>query len=489
MANKYQVVNLEEVLCGSKGLASSSPIKLNNSGYKGYKINNVENVDGIDWYQYMVPNERYFSLIDKVGQNEINQKFIVCVTIPNLKDKNRPNRRFAAFNSVLDFLHYIKDVPRERWVFFEYIMGDQVQKLYFDIDTDVGKLVEVGIINIPEDPNHCRQQLDIFSRQLISSLVGRIITVFNQRGHTIDIAKQILIFNSNSTTKRSYHVVVDGYAVSNCDENSALAQEILKPFPDYIFKKRIIDDLYSSKQQFRLFQSQKPGSNRPKVFVDKWYYGDDLIEYQYPEISVPDEITQNALRFTTLFQASCVTYIDACKIIAIVPPNENSTGKNSRRNKLWTETGTFDELDETPVTEDIIDAICQRVDPKMFDIYRLERDKIAGPFIALNRKGNLIGTEVMCTLCDRTHKSIGAFLRVNKYGKVHFYCYGTEGLSKVVADISDLLPSNKELEINQKQSILNQLKGHTSPSIKAAVPSPITLHSQMRTMAANSNIF
>lgn len=507
MITKYKAVQLDGILCSTKGLSSQTPIKLSNSGYHGPKIPCVETVDGIDWYQYMVPNEKYISLMDKVGRNEINQKFIICMTIPNQRDKNNPKRRFAAFNNVLDFLGYIRDVPRNRWVFFEYIMGGQIQKLYFDIDIDVGKLVDIGVIVAPEDPNHCKQQLDLFSKELISSLVGRIVSVFNQRGYPINLTKQILIFNSNSETKRSYHLIVDGYAVSSNDENSILAHEILEQFPDYIFKSRIIDDLYSSKQQLRLFHSQKPGSNRPKVFVDKWYYGEHLIEYQYPEIPVPDEITKNAIQFTTLFQASCVTYIDACQIIAINCSSEK--GMPKRRHKMWADTGAFDNTDDNIITDDIVDAICQRVSPKMFDVYKLERDKISNSCIYLTRRRELIGTEVMCTLCDRTHSSNNAFLAVNKYGKVVFYCHGNYpeyNLSKIVADVSDLLPQNEELEQDQKQSIIKQLYGKVTPSpspfpspqpvlinntvclLVTTIPSPITLKQKMRTIAAEPKI-
>jgi hypothetical protein len=448
-----------------------------------HKARRVETIDGIDWYYYFVPNKDYYSLIDKIGVNEINKKFIVCATLPNVKNEKKPTRLFSAYDGVLDFLNIIRKIPKEKWMFFEYIMGDQIQKLYFDIDIDIGKLVESQIITSPENQEHCKQQLDTFSKQLISSLAGRILTVFSQKGYSIDVAKQILIFSSHSSTKRSFHIVVDSYAVSNCEENASLACEILEPFPDYIIKTRILDpSMYSSKQQLRLYQSQKPGSGRPKIFMDEWYYGDQLIKYPYPK-NIND-----ALRFTTIFQASCITYIDACKIIPISIKSENLNKGGKRR--LWSEMGTFDNTDEDLVNDVIIDAICQRADPKMFQIYKLERNRTIGTLIALNRRNELIGTDIFCTLCNRAHSSIGAFLRVNKHGKVYFYCYGNGCTdNKIVADVSDLLPSTKELECNQKQSIISQLKNnlpiYNSPN--AYIPSPITLHSQMRTIASTAH--
>ena len=425
----------------------------------------MELINGVEWFYKMVPGDSKGCLMERVGFNDINKKFIVCATLPNPKNKNKPTRLFAAFNCVLDFISHTKKIPKDRWYFFEYILADQVQKLYFDIDVDVEKLIKLQLITIPEDPNHCKNILDDFSTSLVSSLAGRIVSVFHERKHPLDIAKQILVFSSNSESKRSYHIIVDGYAVSNCEENYALAQQILEPFPKYVLEEKLIDpSMWSSKQQFRLYQSQKPGSGRPKLFLEKWKYGNQTIEYKWPEISVPDDITRDAVRFTTLFQASCVTNTESCLIIPIILESA------PKRNKFWKgesihESG-YDEEDTKELTSDkIIDAICERVDKKMFSIYRLERGKIIGPLITLSRRPELVGTEVMCTLCKRTHKSNNAFLRVSKEGIVYFHCHATEGISRKVVDVTDLLDLNKELEICQKQSIMRQMSGISSHSV------------------------
>jgi hypothetical protein len=463
----------------------------------------MELINGVEWFYKMVPGDSKGCLMERIGFNDINKKFIVCATLPNPKNQNKPTRLFAAFNCVLDFIGHTKKIPKDRWYFFEYILADQIQKLYFDIDVDIEKLIKLRLITIPEDPNHCKEILDNFSTSLVSSLAGRIVTVFNERKYHLNIEKQILVFNSNSESKRSYHIIVDGYAVSNCEENYALAQQVLEPFPSYVLEEKLIDpSMWSSKQQFRLYQSQKPGSGRPKIFVDKWKFGDYLIEYKWPEISVPDEITRDAVRFTTLFQASCITNTESCIIIPIILTN------NPKRNKFWghhTHENEYDEEDTKELTSDkIIDAICERVDKKMFSIYRLERGKIIGPLITLSRRQELVGTEIYCTLCKRTHKSNNAFLRVSKDGIVYFHCHATEGISRQVVDVTDLLDLNKELQLCQKQSIMRQISGITAISIESKLimndinshkPSTIqfnsastnTLHSQIKMIAAESH--
>lgn len=500
MANKFQTVHLDQILCNTKGLQPTSTLSPSNfvtTPYRRSKARSAESISGIDWYYFLVPNDTHVCLIDYVGRNDINDKFIVCATLPNEKNVKKPIRLFSAFNSVLDFIHYVKRIPKERWVFFEVILGSQPQKLYFDIDIDVGKLVELEIITSPENPEHCQQQMDAFAAALNSSLAGRIVTVFAQRGYKIDIPKQILLFSSNSLTKKSYHLIVDGYAVSNYKDNLVLASEVLQGFPEYIFKQKIIDpSMYSAKQQLRLYQSQKPGSGRPKIFVNKWYYGSELIEYKHSNIAAPDEMSREALKFTTLFQASCVTYTHACQIISILFDADDSEKSKlyGHRHKLWAETNAFDDFNDDIINDDIIAAICQRVDQKMFEIYEIY--KVLGGLVLLKRKRRILGVEVHCTLCDKTHASNGAFLRVDKYGKVYFYCHSNRDNHKAVADVSDLLTTTKELEKNQLQSVMNQLRGNnTSPPLPSSPPPTVgaapcasTLHSHLRNLAARSNI-
>jgi hypothetical protein len=497
MANKYQAVHLDQLLCDTKGRTETGIMSSTSPGSYRPKIKSVESISGIDWYYFLVPNEKHISLTDYMGRNEINRMFIVCATLPNKNNEKKPIRLFTAFNSILDFIDYVRKIPKNNWFFFEVILGGQTQKLYFDIDIDVDKLADLGLISEINNQDRTQCEMDSFTNQLITNLVTRIVNTFSVHKYKIDIAKQILLFSSNSYTKRSYHIIVDGYAVLNYKENLVLASEVLDGFPPEYIKKGLVDpSMYSAKQQLRLYQSQKPGSGRPKVFVDEWYYGSNSIKYPYPKFHTPDQATAEALRFTLLFQSSCVTFTDACQVVPIL---FDTSIENSdiyvQHSKLWpdlvgtklshAQSGAFDDFEDYLVDMDLVKVICDRVDNIIFEIYKV--DKVVGSLILLRRK-----TPAYCSLCERIHENENAFLRVNKAGKVFFYCRRNDNNHKIIADISDLMPSTKELERNQLHSIINQLQKQTPnpprPLGISAAPTPFTLHSQLRTIASQGSL-
>lgn len=414
------------------------------------KNNSVEEVCGVKWYHYLVPDPNTTCLLDQLESPE--EKFIVCATLPTENPK-KPMRLFAGFNSLLEFVNHIKRIPKNRWYFFEVILGNRPQKLYFDIDVKVEEL---------------DGDIDLFMQALLDSLIGRIIDAFWRYGHQLDLSKNILLFSSNSDKKRSYHLIVDGFAVSTNVENRALAEEILDGFPqgylDYIDPA-----VYSTKQQFRLYLSQKPHSGRPKVFVEKWNYGprEIISELSSADPSLSTEM-QEAVKLTQIFMGSAITYTNNCKLIPIlfVAPQEGIP-------RVKTE---YDE--DLEITEDHVKEIVTKADPNLFQIYK--PDKIVGGLILLKRK-----RPAHCSLCNRIHENENAFLRVSEKGKVYFYCRRNANQNKYVTQIT--LPENTELFDQHARSAIQQ---YISMSQAQRPLSPIqqplieTQHSKLRLIAA-----
>src|SRR5690625_3369322 len=92
------------------------------------KSNRIEEIFGVKWYPYYVRNSKFTSLCDRYSENELSTMFNVCYNIPN---RVKIRRFFAAFSSPIDFLYYLNQIRSDKWAFFEYILGDSVQKLYF----------------------------------------------------------------------------------------------------------------------------------------------------------------------------------------------------------------------------------------------------------------------------------------------------------------------------------------------------------------------
>ena len=436
MAQQIRGVNLGSIIQN----VNSSNIKVKR--YKQKKNISKETIKGVDWFYFLVPNENHMSLIEHVGPDDILSSFVVCMNIPS-QQKTKPIRLFSAFNSYLNFINYIKDIPQEKWGFFEEILGDQPQKLYFDID-------------ITTDNTPSNVDMDYFSKTLLDILIENILTIFSNRGYNLDLNRNVLLFSSNSTTKRSYHIVIDGYIVSHYKENAVLAKEILKDIP--IPYRRCIDEtMYSSKQQFRLLGSQKLGSGRPKIFVDKWYYKGQLIEYTFPE-SINQSEDINTLKFTTLFAKSCVTVTYDCEYLNIEVDEDE---------KIIPRQYTSNDDGDVEITEEIITAITNRIDKVALDIFKF--DKVVGSLILLRRK-----KPANCSICNRVHENENAFLRIDKNGQVWFYCRRNEDSKNKVADLSDIVGNITTAHISSVMSnICKYSFSHTQSPVSSNYSTPV----------------
>lgn len=465
-------VFLGELLPASKG---ESPSFL--GGKPKDKSDLSFNTNGVDWYPVLVRNENLVSLTDVIGEQGIREQFLVCFTSPS------DTRHFAAFKSILDFTSYIRKVPMDNWFFFEVIPGQRPQKLYFDIDVPLSSLTI-----------QTQDELDRIMSNVLSTLVGRVCDRFWERSIQLDLERDFLLFSSHAPHKRSLHLVIDNYAFSNHLEIQALVREILEGFPEEWLSQKFVDPkVYSSLQQLRLFGSQKPGSNRPKVFVEQWYYGPRVVKCKFLEDfvkGIPDQTTKDALTFNLLFAASCVTSVNNCRMIQILAPNSPEIVVRRRR---------LDDARGLDLTEELVDLIKQRLPPVLLQIYKVSG--VEGPFVDLKRRETGSGKKVenLCTLCNHVHQSENAYLRVSDDGKVFFYCwrnpsYSSEVKCKLMTTISDRIPN--QLIDRQKESVMKQLAEmnarpistpcQVSPPVMSSPPLIETVHSRLRNIAVNA---
>lgn len=438
-----RAVNLD-FLCHSKGngITLEAPVQKT-------KIHRQEIINDVTWCNFLVPNDKFVSLSDR--EKNLERKFVVCLNIPN---EDKIARSYAAFESVLDFIGYIRKIPRDRWHFFEVIRGSQPQKLYFDIDISQERFEKLGVIKKDMKIESQQKEMDTFCRKLISDLVKGIVKAYHNRKYQLNLIKNILLFTSHSMVKRSFHLIVTGFAVSNNDENKILANEATEDLSQE--QKECVDTLYSKIQQLRLYQSQKAGSGRPKVLLDKWYYYDNLIERPRTDLSklssVNSELRQ-AAEFTMLFQQSCVTYIGGCVVIPILFEKVQDIIRS-----------TEDDLED--LDPKVVASLSKRIKGNLFKVYKI--DRVIGSLVLLKRI-----LRAHCSLCDRIHESENAFLRVNKHGKIYFYCRRNNQGTKLMGDISDLMPVLEGVKEEFQTAHLESLmRGNT-----------LTLHAQLRNLA------
>jgi hypothetical protein len=345
-------------------------------------------------------------LVPKDGRE---QRDVLSIMVPDYKTKYLIQAvmvvdeckfyRFGAFNNHLDFLKMQAMIPLSDRGFFETILEDHPQKIYFDVD--IGK----------KDLKH-GHTLEYAGESLFQFLINAIILVMNHKlGIEINLNKSILVFTSHSDTKRSYHVILPDYALPNAKAVEAIARDIFKLIPEE-FRIYMDEGMYKSIQQFRIYGSQKSGSGRPKVFRQQWTYNDHLIEYQYPQFPMCSDPNQMViLKYNWIFEAAGVTLTKQCsslptKIIEEI--QESSSYKPS-----WAERGAFEDVEELELTEDRIKKAVSHLDP-------------------LNWNWNIEGNRIVlkrlrpspCQVCKRPHEHENAYMWISpKSGKIFFACW------------------------------------------------------------------
>ena len=197
-------------------------------------------------------------------------------------------RYFAIFPSYLEFARYqLRLDPNKKW-FFETILGDRSQKPHFDIDIDLTKYP------------------DVVGSDVIDNLIDAIFEILSEADVEIKIESDLLVFTSHGPIKQSYHVVIDHYMHLNNLEAKAFYHKVLEKM-DPELSGFVDPAVYSSKQQFRIVYSQKPGSGRIKTLSEKWTYHDEEIEYQYVQ-EPRDDLHKVLLQL----EASLVSHTSNC---------------------------------------------------------------------------------------------------------------------------------------------------------------------------------
>lgn len=361
------------------------------------QLSSTRELYGKTWHYRFVKTNTGGSLTDAYGEEKLKSMLIICW---DRKDSNRTTKLFSAFTSHEEFIDWISQVDEKEWSFFEYILGNQRQKLYFDIDIDVDEF----------QTRYSELNIDNFCRGLISRLTTEIMSWYDYRNFTITPEESILLFSSSSAKKRSFHIVVDGYAAKHNLETKKVANDIYSQL-DKSYQEFIDKDMWKSSQQFRIYKSQKPDSNRPKL-LQKTFYGEK-------------ERTDREV-----FLKSFITYTKDCNPMNVL---------------LFSQVEKFICNYDDYITDDILEEIKKQCkNNNLFKIYNVK--EICGNRIDLTRV-----QPSNCTICEKQHDNDNAYITVSKWGVVNYYCRAaerhTDGKSYFeVADVKHLLEDEDEDE-------------------------------------------
>jgi hypothetical protein len=216
----------------------------------------------------------------------LEHKLVISLMIENFESTTR---LFTYFDSYIDFFEYSRQFPSHERSFYEVIFGEAVQKPHFDLDLDLKDVLALY-------PNG---DLDLIADTLVEHLISGCLEAIVG----LDLRRDILIYSSHSETKRSYHLIINHWCHDNHQEARAfydLMVTKISEATDGKYLEFLDSKVYSTLQQFRLVGSQKLGSNRPKVFNERFYFRGQEYLHQYEDSDPDPEIKSLGILYESL---------------------------------------------------------------------------------------------------------------------------------------------------------------------------------------------
>jgi hypothetical protein len=407
------------------------------NGTSSYRSITYETIEGRRWYYRLIPQREKggWGLMDEHPINTLDGWLVMCLVVPTEstrrgrykmdygtkpgRSKDKPTTRlYSAFQTYIVFFEYQRSFTPHRRSFFEIILGEFAQKPHFDIDMDFA-----DIAGMEED------QKAAYAERVKDLLVESIVVTLNRLGVApVDIGDNILLYTSHSTTKRSYHVIVDRWSHPNNIEARAFYNEVVAMIAPS--EAQWIDvAVYSPRQQFRIVGSQKIGSFRPKIFCKTWMFKGLEIVHRYQEL--PDSPEHELL---IQFEESLASQTNNCTMLPMIGPPTSDPSANGGF-------GSLDGLDQDLEPELVRAALKATAEYGKVNSaeFPYSLTAIRGSLLVLKRL-----RPSRCPVCIRVHEHENPFLTVgpkpdnSSLRPVYFHCRRAEtGLRLLIGNIVD----------------------------------------------------
>ena len=343
------------------------------------------------WFRKLNNGEE--ALFNKI--NVPNDAFPVCLEEENKIPGGDPIKNFGVFRSAFTLFTKCLETILPLRCFFEIIRGNLSQKHYVDIDIKL----EDDPLDIPY--SHTVEEKVNISDIIVKEYISAILTL-RPEIQTNDI----LVFNSNSNSKRSYHIVIDRWYFPSATQNKEFFNECMQLIP--ISHRKYFDDrMYKKIQQFRLFLSTKCGKNRMKTI-------DSQSTWKFE-----GELKSNYAILKEIFYASLVTNTGGCRLI---PYKYKERMENVPSRDL-----------ENKEYNAILSLFKTFKDSSNFEILGLK-----GTLISLKRR-----CPSYCEVCQRRHDSENPFLFLSFDNNLYFNCRRNDN-STLIGNIDLISSSNEE---------------------------------------------
>lgn len=313
---------------------------------------------------------------------ELEKAVLICV--------HHKKRLFTVFSSYIELMTYLRQIPAPH-NYYEIILGEYSQKPHFDLELNRR---DHPIDFDKHDPNKLR-----------NDVLEAILATLKTKEITLDLARDVLFYQSHGPDKISFHIVIDNYCHANHLEARSFYLEVYQRLPAYLrnLQPPFLDPaVYSRKQQFRLIGSEKYQSGRPKTFIPQWSFHDQNITY------IPPETPENPGHAQLMrLKSSLVSCTIDCQFLPsfgeILIPHTKSFG-------------------EIP---DIAREEAEQAVTLLAELGEMTPEDSEFPYRLLNIRSNIVILKRLrpshCRICQRIHHAENPFLQIIE-DRVYFHC-------------------------------------------------------------------
>jgi hypothetical protein len=269
----------------------------------------------------IIPKE--YTTISKAnnGETALESFYVATDFTKKIAIRDEFNGKYLVFDSRADFLKWSESIPEHMRCFHEVIFGTLPQKLKFDIDAPMSKLIALpdklfnegrseldddelkellGIEDVEESQDQiAERRMDFIMEKLIDAIFDELSIVYGIY-NVCPMKSDLAITDSSGPTpsgwKFSYHIVIVPYIVADNNEAKEFSAGVIERM-NSLFRVFIDPSVNKSTQNFRIVNSTKPNANRYKRITDKYgtalYNPEDLfITAPYDAYVLPRAYTE-----------------------------------------------------------------------------------------------------------------------------------------------------------------------------------------------------
>lgn len=285
-------------------------------------------------------------LNNNYSRDEICEKFVT-------RYESNKKSSYRVFQSQSKFLSFLEACPEEQRCYHEVIFGWQKQKLKFDLDMEMP-----AIDAFQQDSSASRQEK---ANEILNVVLESITDMFFMIYFT---DCDILICNSSSKDKFSYHIIITSHYVNDCTNAKMFTKNVLNAIPRG-YKQFVDHNVNKQTQNFRMVNCHKAKSNRFKRIYAT--YEDNKVTL------IPTKLQKEYIELTII--------TDVSKCVELPSRVEETVNKT-----------------HAEFTADDIDRILEIAAANVSDFSSHRMNKTNGRMITFMRS-----EPSYCEVCERTH--------------------------------------------------------------------------------------